>query len=236
LCKDAEGYSLFVDKPLSALDVFNYFQGRVDDFRFNKVKDYLCDKKNWGDKIHPVIGSLLTGNFTYGLEQIKNEDEPEKSESDDDYVKRLLAQFIEKNNLPVKPEYFEVMVQAQEDDEEDKAYYDEDEEDDDDFDINDTEFALIDEDNVLFGASVSDLIAQFGYFVSPQKRVCGVRSMGLSKKKLDKLSEYLADKVVDSSVNGSMELCFLKDGNALLRTGIYVANIDTSSVKTAIGF
>lgn len=230
LCKEAEGMSVFTSKPLSANDVFNYFQGRVDSFRLEKVKTYLCDKKNWGNKLHPVIGSLITGNFTYGLKKEVNEEEPENGESDEHYLNRLLEQFIEKHNLPVKAEYFlanETVVEE----EEDKEYFDDEEDDLDEFEIDDSEFALVDEDESLYGANIIDLINQFGYFVSIQKRVCGIKVAGMSKSKIKKVAEYLNSKVVEPSTPSSMEICFLKDGNLLTRTGVYVANIDATSVK-----
>lgn len=235
LCKEAENYSLFVDKPLSSLDVFNYFQSQVDNFRLNKVKDYLCDKNNWGKQIHPVIGSLLTGDFTYGLKQIKVSDEPDdpNNEKDEDYVMRLLGQFIEKNGLPVKVEYFKANSTSKEE-EEDTEYFD-DEEDEDDYEISGSDFALIDEDPSLFGSSIVDLINQFGYFVSVNQRVCGINVAHISKKRLAQLSEYISTKVVDPSEKDSMEVCFLKEGNLLLRTGLYVANIDAVNIKNAVG-
>ena len=93
---------------------------------------------------------------------------------------------------------------------------------------------IIDNDDSLFGSSVADLIREFGYFISPKKKICGVNVIGLSQKKKKELVEYLTTKAVDREQEGSMQLVFLRDGNLLHRTEVYVSNIDTDKIAGGI--
>ena len=222
LCDEANGYSLMLDRPVAASDVFNFFQGRVNKFREDKVRNYMQDSKNWGQKLHPVIGSLLASDFTYGLQQGKDETE-------EDYQRRLIEQFIEKNNVKADVSYFSAN-EVTKDQEEEKEYFDDDEDDIGELEVDDRDFVLVDESDKMFGASIIDLINQFGYFVSVKKRVCGVKLSGLSKKRVSQIADYLQSKVVDKTNEGSMEVCFLMEGNILKRSNIYVSNIDANKI------
>lgn len=215
-------------EPQDTKDVLKYFADRVYDFRKEKVSEYILNTDNYYKDLHPAIGNLLNLQFTYG----HNKDA--EGLKDDAFTLLCLEEFIKNNNITgVDSKYFMAKDDAMEDIEEDSEYTDEDDEDgNDELEIYDGTFTLIDESTVVYGATIQDLIAQFGFFVSPDYKVCGINSMHLSYTKKDELVEYLYSHICDYEDEGSMELVFLQEGNILMRTGLFVNKINGSDVET----
>ena len=232
LIAEAQSIPLFIgeNEPPKNSDIIKYFDSRVYNFRLNKVKDYLLDTSNYGQELHPVIGSLLNLQFTYGLD---------REYSGDELTRKILEAFIEKNNIPVSPDNFVIAdVNAKQDDEADKEYVDGDEDDIDELlDIDDmgSQYRLVDDSNNTFGCSVQDLIREFGVVVSTNMRLCGIDSTRLHYSKKDSMIQYLTSHLSNNEQDGAMEVVFLKDGNILNRTGIYVSGITNSDLAQSTG-
>lgn len=210
-------------------DILKYFSDRVYDFRLRKVRDYLLDESNHGKDIHPAIGNLLNLQFSYG------HDKDAENLSDDQFTTLCLTSFIEENNLDLDPSLFKAQVVVEEEEEEDE-YTDGEEEDmelmEEEYTSN--SFAIIEETDTVYGASIQDLIKIFGTVVSKAKRVCGVDITKLNYKQRDSLIGLLEQHVCDSNDTGSMEVVFLKDAGVLNRTGIWVKGIDGSALETRL--
>lgn len=212
-------------------EVLKYFADRVLEFRRQKVKDYLLDPKNYGKDLHPAIGSLINLQFTYG------HDKEKEGLKDDEFTQLCVKEFIEHEGLEgVKPEFFIAKTESMEDTEdEDEEYTDGDEDDTgDDLDINDSVFTVIDESNVVYGTSIQDLIANFGFFVSKAHKICGINSINLHYTKKDQLVDFLYAHLCDEDDPDAMEIVFLQEGNILNRTGVYVKNIGYHDLESRI--
>lgn len=229
LCAESDQLNMNIlsDYPASKKDVLDYYDKRVYDFRFNKVKSYLLDPNNYGKDLHPAIGNLINLQFTYGLE---------KELDGDELTIASLNKFIEVNNIDVDPNNFRSIVEQEKEVEEDTEYDDGDEEElTEDFEILDNDFALIDEEDTLFGVSLQDLIKEFGLIVSRERKVCGIDVRILPYKKKDELVEYINDHLaLDEYEDGAMQVVFLQESNVLLNTGVWVKNIDGSSMSTKL--
>ena len=212
-------------------EVLKYFADRVLEFRRQKVKDYLLDPKNYGKDLHPAIGSLINLQFTYG------HDKEKEGLKDDEFTQLCVKEFIEHEGLEgVKPEFFIAKTESMEDTEdEDEEYTDGDDDDTgDDLDINDSVFTVIDESNVVYGTSIQDLIANFGFFVSKAHKICGINSINLHYTKKDQLVDFLYAHLCDEDDPDAMEIVFLQEGNILNRTGVYVKNIGYHDLESRI--
>lgn len=214
-------------------DVLDYFAERVLNFRRQKVKDYVTNPDNFGKDLHPAIGNLLNLQFTYG------HDKDKEGLNDGEFTLLCLKAFMEHEGIEgIDPSNFIAQSESVKEVEEDKDY--DDDEDETDFDdianggYGDSDFAAIEEDSKVYGASVHDLIKIFGCFVSKSKRICGIDLNILNYKKKDDLVEFLADHACDESDPGAMEIVFLQEANILNRTGVYVNNIDGSDVEARI--
>lgn len=214
LSKEAENNPIYTDKTRTVQEVLDYFDKRVYEFREQKVADYLMDPKNFKQDIHPVIGSLINLQFTYGLEE---------EYSGEELLLKAIEEFIKRNNLPVDPENFRKTVEHVEDVEEDSEY--DDTEDDDTEDIEEQqegEFSLIEEDEAFFGVSIQDMIKEFGLVVSRSRKVCGIDITILPLKQKDNLADFLAEHEADENEDGAMQVVFLQESNVLFNTGVYV--------------
>lgn len=229
LCAESDQLSMSIksDYPASKKDVLDYYDKRVYDFRFNKVREYVMNPSNYGKDLHPAIGNLINLQFTYGLE---------KELEGDELTLASLAKFIEVNNIDVDPANFSSIVEQVKEVEEDTEYNDGEEDDlPDDFEILDNDFALIDEDDKLFGVSLQDLIKEFGLIVSKERKVCGIDTRILPYKKKDELVEYLNEHLAsDEYEDGAMQVVFLQESNVIFNTNVWVKNIDGSAMSTKL--
>lgn len=227
LSKEVENESVYAKVPQEPEDVVKYFDKRIHEFNEKKVIDYLTDPRNWGHDLHPVIGNILNLRFAQGFEDSGLEGE--------ELTLAILKKFIEEHNLNVDPNSFKAASHQgkQEDDDEDKEY-DEVDEEAEDAQIMDIDFALIDEDESLYGVSMQDVISMFGLIVSKERKVCGIDTRILTKNKLDELAEYLTKYVCEPTDEGAMEIVFLKEHNVLLRTGVWVRGVDGSAIAARL--
>ena len=195
------------------------------------MEDYLLDPANHNKDLHPAIGNLLNLQFTYGHDK-----EAEKLD-DNAFTDLCLAEFIKHNNLTsIDASMFKSDTMVKADDEEDKEYSEDEDEDFDDgyTEITNNTFKVIDDSNEMYGSTLQDLIAQFHFFISPDRHVCCIDSMNLSSSTKDKLVDYLYSHICKQEDTGAMEIIFLQPGNVLNRTGVYVSNIQEEKVDSLV--
>ena len=209
-------------------EILDYFANRVLEFRKQKIRSYVTDPDNFGKDLHPAIGNLLNLQFTYG------HDKDKEGYSDTEFTQLCLEEFIKNEGLTdIDPNSFKTNIEQVEDVEEDKEYSDGDEDDPNDLDDGSvtTSFALIDEKDVVYGATIHEIIKQFNLFVSVRQRVCGVNLNAFNYKQKEEIVEFLSEHTCTEDAPGAMEVVFLQEANILNRTGIYVNNIDGSALE-----
>lgn len=209
-------------------EILDYFANRVLEFRKQKIRSYVTDPENFGKDLHPAIGNLLNLQFTYG------HDKDKEGYSDTEFTQLCLEEFIKNEGLTdIDPNSFKTNIEQVEDVEEDKEYSDGDEDDPNDLDDGSvtTSFALIDEKDVVYGATIHEIIKQFNLFVSVRQRVCGVNLNAFNYKQKEEIVEFLSEHTCTEDTPGAMEVVFLQEANILNRTGIYVNNIDGSALE-----
>lgn len=214
-----------VDWDVDVNKIVEYFDGRNNAFRTDKVKQYITNSNNWGKDMHPVIASLLNTQFNQGRKE-------KQFNSADEFLAENLRHFIEDNNIEgIEPAYFKLNIHTDEDDTDEDGGYEDDEEAVEvisDYDIR--SFTLISEDKV-YGADVTDLIEQFGTCVIKSQRLCGIDARNIPIKQLDVICDYLGKHACDISDDGALQIVFLKSGNILTKTGVYVNNLDTDELE-----
>ena len=217
------------DKAVDTNKVLKYFAKRVLDFRRKKVRDYICDPNNYNKDLHPAIGNLLNLQFTYG------HDKDKEGLNDKEFTQLCLDEFIKHEGIQgVDSSMFKAKEESMEDVEEDAEYTDGDEENDDDVEIGDNMFTVVDESDMVFGATIQDLIHQFKFFISPKYKVCGIDAIDMYYTKKDELVDYLCQHICDEDADGAMQIVFLQPGNILNRTGLYVNNISEDVVASKV--
>lgn len=217
------------DKVVDTNEVLKYFAKRVLDFRRKKVRDYICDPNNYNKDLHPAIGNLLNLQFTYG------HDKDKEGLNDKEFTQLCLDEFIKHEGIQgVDSSMFKAKEESMEDIEEDAEYTDGDEENDDDVEIGDNMFTVVDESDMVFGATIQDLIHQFKFFISPKYKVCGIDAIDMYYTKKDELVDYLCQHICDEDADGAMQIVFLQPGNILNRTGLYVNNISEDVVASKV--
>lgn len=217
------------DKAVDTNEVLKYFAKRVLDFRRKKVRDYICDPNNYNKDLHPAIGNLLNLQFTYG------HDKDKECLNDKEFTQLCLDEFIKHEGIQgVDSSMFKAKEESMEDVEEDAEYTDGDEENDDDVEIGDNMFTVVDESDMVFGATIQDLIHQFKFFISPKYKVCGIDAIDMYYTKKDELVDYLCQHICDEDADGAMQIVFLQPGNILNRTGLYVNNISEDVVASKV--
>lgn len=203
-------------------EVVEYFNVRNYEFRKNKIIDYIVNEDNWNKDLHPAIGSILNLQFTYGLE--------EKYDGAQ-LTTAALREFIERENIGLDYTLFGDALNIKQGEEE-VEYDDLDEEDLYSDDLDDYTFALLDEDMSMYEVPLQDIIAEFGLFISKEKRVCGIDSRRLSHKKKDRLADYLSSKTCEREDPDAMQIVFLKENNVLFNTGVYVRGIQGAIIES----
>lgn len=236
---EAENLSIYSDEPVKNTDIKDYFNDRVYQFRVNKIIDYLKDEANHNKEVSPIIGNLLSLQFDYGV----NKEFDSKYTEDNGYSKEeiemhkknipleQLKRFIEDKQVDVDPNLFKgSTIEVEE--EKDVAYYDgEDNLDEDEFESESNHiFALIEEDTGKYGISIQDLIKEFGLFVAPEMSVCGIDLKKVSKSKKDDLYSLIEEHECSFDDEGSLQVVFLGANNNLIRTDVYVNNLNTVDV------
>lgn len=217
------------DKAVDTNEVLKYFAKRVLDFRRKKVRDYICDPNNYNKDLHPAIGNLLNLQFTYG------HDKDKEGLNDKEFTQLCLDEFIKHEDIQgVDSSMFKAKEESMEDVEEDAEYTDGDEENEDDVEIGDNMFTVVDESDMVFGATIQDLIHQFKFFISPKYKVCGIDAIDMYYTKKDELVDYLCQHICDEDADGAMQIVFLQPGNILNRTGLYVNNISEDVVASKV--
>ena len=228
--EEAKGIPIFhEDKAVDTNEVLKYFAKRVLDFRRKKVRDYICDPNNYNKDLHPAIGNLLNLQFTYG------HDKDKEGLNDKEFTQLCLDEFIKHEGIQgVDSSMFKAKEESMEDVEEDAEYTDGDEENEDDVEIGDNMFTVVDESDMVFGATIQDLIHQFKFFISPKYKVCGIDAIDMYYTKKDELVDYLCQHICDEDADGAMQIVFLQPGNILNRTGLYVNNISEDVVASKV--
>lgn len=225
LSLDAEHMPIFREVPqmdINTNDVVKYFDDRNYAFRKKKVIDYITNPNNFGKNLHPAIGSLINMQFSEGrsVKQYAN---------DHEFLMANLQAFIDKNNINVKAEWFVPNTQEKEEDT-DEGY-----EDDEDAvevmdDYDERNFTIITDDK-MYGSDVVDLIKQFKICVIKHLAVCGIDTSTISRQNLDTVCNYLGTKACKSNEDGALQVIFVKTGNAVTRTGIYVKNVNSDELE-----
>lgn len=248
LMNEVEGKGIYAEQPKKPREVLDYFNKRVFDFRVNKVKDYVTNEDNWNQALHPAIGNLLSLQFDYGVTQAFEKEYVEEKYSKTEIEKeksliplKQLSKFFEEYNLELNPNLFSVdNLDTDQTDEEDEEGYDEMSEDevaDDEFERLETEFALLDESDELYGIDIRDVIRQFSMCVDLKNKICGIDVSGSSpvtKKKLEELADYLDKHQCNKDDAGAIQIVYLKDNNVLYHTGVYVKDISGSRMSAIL--
>lgn len=251
--KEAEKLPIFREstEPINSIEVEDYFNKRIYEFRRDKILDYINDADNWHKEIHPAIGGLINLQFNYG-----RGDDPKaykwkdgKQHTEAEFLKLNLADFIEEfkdrlvptNGEVVSAEKFKIQTVA--DNTEEDVEYDDGEDGDafDDLGMSPEEeleemrkFKVLEENEDSYGVKIQDLISAFGICLLRNKKVCGLDVRGISKRDNDKLAGYLAGKVCGADDDSGLQVIFLKEGNIINKTGVYVRNVTPMELRRYI--
>ena len=237
--KESENDSIYVAEPNKNIDIKNYFDNRVYEFRVNKIIDYLKDENNHNKEVSPIIGNLLSLQFDYGV----NKEFDSEYTEDNGYTKAEID--LHKKNIPL--EQLKRFIADKEvdidislfkgatleiEEEVDVSYEDgEDDLDEDEFESGSSHvFALIEEDTSKFGISIQDLINQFGLVVSTELSMCGIDLKKVRKDKKEELYKLIEEHECLYDDEGSLRVVFLGNNNNLIRTDVYVNNLKTNDV------
>lgn len=227
---------LYATDPMTPEEVYIYFNKRNYEFREQKILDYVLDESNYGQALHPVIGSLLGLQFDYGVSKELKErftkdgegisytkEEKEKAELQSPMER--LKRFIEAHNLDIDVNNFVSTSVTNIDEEILDEYVDEMDEDLDDLDIDMTDdgetgisaaFKLIDESTEYFGCSLKDLIKTMGIVVSHKQRIVGINWNGLTFASQQRLSKYLSNHLCNQSDSGAYRVLLLNNVGQLM--------------------
>lgn len=231
-------------------EVLNYFEKRIYEFRRQKIKAYIEDSNNWYKEIHPAIGSLINSEFNYGRgsEASNYVDESGKTYSSKEFLALNIQSFIEENNMSVDPDVFvlDKSVENMEDikkenESKNSEDYDDSEESVENIEVDsvdysvryeDHEFKLIDEGDKLFGTSIHDIIRIFGACILESKKICGINVSGINNKKKESIIDLITKySTFDTSNSDACRLVFLKEGNVLYETDVYISGISQDELR-----
>lgn len=227
---------LYATDPMTPEEVYIYFNKRNYEFREQKILDYVLDESNYGQALHPVIGSLLGLQFDYGVSKELKERFPkdgegisytkeEKEKAELQSPMERLKRFIEAHNLDIDVNNFVSTSVTNIDEEILDEYVDEMDEDLDDLDIDMTDdgetgisaaFKLIDESTEYFGCSLKDLIKTMGIVVSHKQRIVGINWNGLTFASQQRLSKYLSNHLCNQSDSGAYRVLLLNNVGQLM--------------------
>lgn len=223
MCKEVETVDIRSgNNGMDAQQITDYFQSRIIEFSRDKIEKYMLDTNNVGKNIHPVIATLLKDRFlTDGLT---------KDSSIDD----VIDTFIRNNKLDVygvRAEMFKANVSEVIKDEEETDYDEDGEVIDGELVGNEKEYKIISESDKVYGSTLQDLIKTFKVAVIPSKHILGIATDTMWKSAIEDLADYISghaytDEYIDEEDDSVLEVVFLKAGNVLNHTGIYVKDID----------
>lgn len=229
-------WGLYADNPMAPNEVYDYFNKRNYEFRENKILNYILDKSNYGQALHPVIGSLLGLQFDYGVSDELKMKFPKDKEGID-YTKQekeqaelqspmeRLKRFIEAHNLNIDINNFASAPIENIEDSLLDEYEDELDEDLDSLDVDMSDdgdvglsaaFKLIDESTEYFGCSLKDLIKTMGLVVSHKQRIVGINWNGITFASQQRLSKYLSNHLCDINDPGAYRVLLLNNSNQLM--------------------
>lgn len=235
---------LFVNnETMTQKDVLNHYEQLNYHFREKKILDYITNEEHFGQPLLPVIAALLNLQFDYGVKSEINERFPsaeegitwekkdkEKAEHESNLIR--LERFISARNLDLSVSLFKAS-DISEDVEQDNFYEDD---EDIDFEVDAYgnviagDFKVLNEDDKFFGCDIKDIIREFGLVISPEQRICGVFTAKLSRKVTKNVMEYLSQHCCDPSDKDALRVVFLRDGNTLFRTEVYVKGLNSSKL------
>ena len=255
-----EDTSTYVD-PKTVLKMFS---DRVLEFRRNKVKAYLSDSSNWGKEIHPAIGSLINLQFNYGRGESAGKYTGPNGEkyNDQEFLELNIGDFIKENGINAEAGYFKAnaISKMEEADKQEKEKDDYDDKGDtEEFDMesdlieteDDSEYKLVSEKDVLFGASIHDIINTFGCCLLRDKGICGINTKNMNHKQLDKMLDFIGsygyeeaegeetggagenESRAGGQTGKSYEIVFLTSANVLKYTGVHVRGLTSDELDTA---
>lgn len=205
-------------------EVYKYFSDRNYKFRENKVLNYILDESNYGQTLHPVIGSLLGLQFDYGVKQELKEKFPdgmegisytkeEREEAEKNSPLERLKRFIEAHNLDISIDNFKPIEVEEDTSEEEIEYNDGEDEDELDYYEDDesivSSFKLLDESNTEYGCSLEELTRQFGVFISKRNRLLCINYADLTEGSKENITKYLGSHICDEVDKGAMRLQLL---------------------------
>jgi len=124
-------------------------------------------------------------------------------------------------------------MDAKKESEEDVEYSDDEESEDELLEAaeNDAKYAMIEEKNQLFGASVHDMINIFGVCCLAEQKICGINAKNMYYKNKDAIIDYLMKFLCDAEDDGALEIVFLGDTNTLNYTGYFVKGVNTDELE-----
>ena len=209
---------------LSPEEWVSYFDERVEKFRKDKIIGYLTDPANFGQNIHPEIGSLTRLLYQQYIDE--SDINPNDPGADAERTLRCIEYISDKYGLNLdRTNYMATGIQVAADDEEDIDEYDDDGNEVDGFDTTDSDFELIEDDKVS-GVRLVDLIREFEYIVAPTLGVCGIDDSILTHKQREDVYGFLLEgKQCGPDDEGALEIVLHIGGGALRHTGVYVHNI-----------
>lgn len=233
-----------IDKETSPQEILDYFNNRIHEFRRKKVYDYLANPENWGKDIHPAIGSLINLQFNYGRGDEASAYKGPNGEkyTDQEFLELNIGDFLKENNIQAEPTWFKFNdnMSAEQEDAKEKESEGYDDSDEDDIEIDDIliesedtigVFSEINESDKLFGSSIQDMINIFGCCILVPHKLCGLDIRGYGFRQIDAMVNYIAQFSCDPDDQDAKRVVFLKEGNVLKYTDVYVKNIKSSELE-----
>ena len=213
-------------------DFFDYIQGRVDQFIVDKIRDYLLNKENHGEALHPAIGNLV--NLLY------EKAAKERGFSGTELATEELRMFIEAHGLEERGINVGLFAPGQQtDDVEENDGYDDEDDELDDFDevggIGGGSFALIDEDADLYNVDIREIIKLYGLIVSKTRKLCGIDATMIPSYMKDDLAEFVSENTCEHDEEGAMQIVFLRENNILFKTGVWIKGVDGDTIAVRLG-
>lgn len=231
-------------------EVYAYFTERNYKFREKKILDYVLDESNYGQALHPVIGSLLGLQFDYGVKKDLKEKFPdgmegisytkeEREEAEKNSPLERLKRFIEAHELDIPIENFQAAVEDVTMEEEDTVYSDGEEEEEDLYDEDEvllSSFKLLDESKEEYGCKLEDLTRQFGFFVSKKQRLLCIDYSNLTYKSQMSMKALLMRHICEEGERGALRVQLLNKMGQLkpdiTQPQLYVKGITEDAIVT----
>lgn len=221
-------------------EVVKYFDDRLYKFREQKVINYLLDSNNYHKMIEPVIGSLIHMQFDHNIDT--------EGKSSNAILLEELDLFQKERNLGIDMNNFKIQQEQSEDI--DYQYKETDSSEDIEYgDVEDEDmeyeayletaneaFALLDNDESMYGVDLRDVISKFGFIISRERHIIGVDCTALRHSKRNDVMDFLAEHQVEPSEDSeALQVYLLLSNNVLKETPVYVSNINEMEFAKEIG-